>query len=198
MINNFELISNLIRYRASGGEFFFLQILKRRKDNPDMIRDMNVIDNFFIKGQADLESKQKRIIEICNNNNARAYFRLNKRCERKVALQTLKLIAENIASDNYDIKSCYTSCCGKYHSDEDKTWVIDLDGVTVPSPLMTYFIDYECEPITQKPDRGKCIAAIPTKNGIHLITKPFRLDKFKKKYPDVDVHKDNPTILYIP
>lgn len=198
MINNFELISNLIRNKAGAGEFYFLQILKRRKDNPDMERDMNVIDNFFIKGAEDLERKQKRIIELCDNNNARAYFRLNKRSERKVALQTLRLIAENIAADNYDIKSCYTSCCGQYHSDENKTWVVDLDGYTEASPLMMAFIDYKCEPIATDVNDGKCIATIPTKNGIHLITKPFRLDKFKLEYPDVDVHKDSNTCLYIP
>lgn len=39
---------------------------------------------------------------------------------------------------------------------------------------------------------------IPTKNGYHIITKPFNLKQFKDKYPDIDVHKNNPTILYIP
>lgn len=198
MINNFELIQNLILRKSGVGEFYFLQILKRRKDNPDMVRDMNVIDNFFIKGADDLERKKDHIINICNNNNARAYLRLNKRSEKTVALQTLRLISENIASSNYNIKSCYTSCCGKYHSDENKTWVVDLDGVEQPSPLMLAFIDYECEPISKAPNKGKCLAIIPTKNGIHLITKPFRLDKFKLQYPKVDVHKDNPTMLYMP
>lgn len=28
--------------------------------------------------------------------------------------------------------------------------------------------------------------------------KSFNLQKFKEKYPDVDVHKNNPTILFIP
>ena len=42
------------------------------------------------------------------------------------------------------------------------------------------------------------IAYIPTKNGYHIITKPFNLKQFKDKYSDIDVHKNNPTILYIP
>jgi len=37
---------------------------------------------------------------------------------------------------------------------------------------------------------------VPTKSGVHIITRPFNLKKFKEKYPNVDVHKDNPTILY--
>jgi hypothetical protein len=38
---------------------------------------------------------------------------------------------------------------------------------------------------------------IPTKSGIHIITRPFNLKNFKEKYPDVDVHKDNMVILYL-
>lgn len=41
-------------------------------------------------------------------------------------------------------------------------------------------------------------AEIPTMNGCHLITKPFNLQKFKEKFPKIDVHKNNPTVLYVP
>jgi hypothetical protein len=39
---------------------------------------------------------------------------------------------------------------------------------------------------------------IPTKNGHHLITKRFDTQSFKEKYPDVDIQKKNPTLLYYP
>ena len=42
------------------------------------------------------------------------------------------------------------------------------------------------------------IYSIPTKNGLHLICRPFNSAKFCHKYPEVDVHKDNPTILFVP
>lgn len=196
MIDNFNTITDYIKGKTNVGDFYFLQILKRRKDNPDLGKDMILIDNFFIKDETDLLKKRERIIELCELNNARAYFRLNKRSSKKVALQTLRLIADNIASDNYNIKNCYLSCCGQYASDENKTWLIDLDGEEYPSPLMMAFIDYECEPIALDVSDGKCLMTIPTKNGIHLITKPFNISKFRQKYPDIDVHKDNPTILY--
>ena len=38
---------------------------------------------------------------------------------------------------------------------------------------------------------------IKTKSGIHIISAPFNLQKFREEFPDIDVHKDNPTILYI-
>jgi hypothetical protein len=45
-------------------------------------------------------------------------------------------------------------------------------------------------------DFSRTQAAIPTKSGYHLITTPFNLQQFKEKYPDIDVHKNNSTLLY--
>lgn len=43
------------------------------------------------------------------------------------------------------------------------------------------------------------IAKIPTKNGYHLITRPFDVAKFQDKFLNyIDLHKNNPTILYVP
>jgi hypothetical protein len=39
---------------------------------------------------------------------------------------------------------------------------------------------------------------IPTKNGFHFITKRFDVMEFKKHYPDIDIAKKNPTLLYYP
>ena len=38
-------------------------------------------------------------------------------------------------------------------------------------------------------------------NGIHVITDPFDLEQFKQKVAianldNIDIHKDNPTVLY--
>jgi hypothetical protein len=53
-------------------------------------------------------------------------------------------------------------------------------------------INYKCLP----EDTMKIYTMVPTKTGCHLITKPFNMQTFKEKYPTVDIHKDNPTILY--
>lgn len=37
-----------------------------------------------------------------------------------------------------------------------------------------------------------------TDNFEQVITSPFNLKEFKKKYPELDVHKNNPTNIYIP
>jgi len=37
-----------------------------------------------------------------------------------------------------------------------------------------------------------------SKSGLHIITTPFNISEFNKKYTDIEIHKDNPTNLYIP
>lgn len=107
MIDNFELITEFIKTRIGEGEFYFLQILRRRKDNPDNSdKHAHLIDSFFIRSAEDLTKNAEKIKQKCQLNNARAYIRLNKRSDKKVALETLRLVTECICSENYDVKVC--------------------------------------------------------------------------------------------
>jgi len=49
-----------------------------------------------------------------------------------------------------------------------------------------------------RPEGPKVEVVIPTKSGVHLITKRFDVMEFKKQYPDIDIQKKNPTLLYYP
>jgi len=193
MIDNFDQITNLIRNKSKDPkEFWFLQIIKRRKDNPGLSRDMKLIDNYFIKGALHLLEKKEDIIEKCKLNNARAYFRLNLRNWNKISLQLIRTIAENIVTGNSESnKNAILSVCGKYHSDLEKKWIIDLDGEQTHSvhPIISFTDEL-------KPIGNKLIDIIPTVNGKHLIMKPFDLEAFKNNYPNISIHKDNPTLLY--
>lgn len=49
-----------------------------------------------------------------------------------------------------------------------------------------------------QPIGNKFKAVIPSKNGFHIICNPFNIQDFAKfEYP-VEIHKDNPTNLFIP
>jgi hypothetical protein len=45
---------------------------------------------------------------------------------------------------------------------------------------------------------SKVITQIPTKNGVHLITERFDVMEFKKHFPDIEIQKKNPTLLFLP
>jgi hypothetical protein len=111
---------------------------------------------------------------------------------KTVLLETLKPLAINNGWlwAGTDLSET-ASVCGLY-SEGDKTWVVDIDDTGSDYNEMLLLID------SLQPEGGKLVTIVQTKNGLHLITKPFNLQDFRAVYPDIDVHKNNPTVLYIP
>jgi hypothetical protein len=191
MIDNYQQIKRLLKF-DDPDKFYFLQILKRRKDNPELGRDMKLIDNRFYYSMQAFEEDENDIKDLCTITNSRAYLRLNRRSSSQVALKCLARTADLISSQNFkDVKRCYLSVCGEFQSEENKTWIVDLDGDPDVEKIIKVINDLE-------PPIHKTQALIPTKNGKHLISKPFRKDEFRKMFPEIDIHTDNPTLLFCP
>ena len=75
----------------------------------------------------------------------------------------------------------------------EKRWIVDLDTKDENEVVrMTTVIN------ATRPEGDKIESIIPTKNGYHFITKRFDVMMFKNIYPDVDIQKKNPTLLYLP
>ena len=199
MINNFQAIRDLLTF-GDEDKFYFIQIFKRRKDNPDMKKDMVIIDNYFVYELEHFKGLEEKIIKQCIDNNARAYIRLNRRSAKQVALKTLGRIAKMIEDENYKhVKRAYLSCAGEYHKEEDKTWIIDLDRNGASDEAYDAYINsvvFTVQGLIQETEKDDTIRIIPTKNGIHLICRPFNLSKFRKIFPEIDVHKDNPVMIF--
>lgn len=206
MVDNFDLIKNLLEFRSKD-DFYFVQILQRKKDvKPDDIKKITgpnsnarLIKMYCVHSQEYLDGIKNEIVEICNLFNARAGIDLNRKSYQQCALQSARLILDQIANKEYTkaIKA-YSSVCGRYSNENNKKWIIDIDGDKEVSSLMLDYINYECEPISKFVEDNKIYTTIPSKNGCHIITKPFNLLKFKEKYSDIDVQKMSPTNLYIP
>ena len=201
MINNFSAIRDLLTF-GDEDKFYLIQIFKRRKDNPDMKKDMVIIDNYFVYELAHFDGLEEKIVDQCTKHNARAYIRLNRRSAKQVALKTLGRIAKMIEDENYKhVQRAYLSCSGEFHKEEDKTWIIDLDRDGTSDEAYDAYINsviFEAQQLIQETGKDDTMSIIPTKNGLHLICRPFNLSKFKKIFPEVDVHRDNPTILFTP
>lgn len=179
----------------SENEFYFLQILSRKKDNPDQSKGLIVIKSYYIYSLDQFDGILSEVIKICESTNSRAYFRLNKRDDSKVGLQMIKKISDHLINGNSrSLKNVYDSVVGEFSHDSDKTWLIDIDthdrefinSIKVDLESLQYFA--KKEPL---------LIEIPSKNGVHIITRPFNPNKLKEKW-NVDIHKDNPTCLYIP
>ena len=108
----------------------------------------------------------------------------------------LKRVVDIIASGTVKaLKGTFDSVTGQFHSDKDKKWIVDIDD---DLPYDTSEIKHHLLRLQGETKKEPYAKIVPTKNGLHFITRPFNLKKFKEVFPSVDVHKDNPTILYCP
>lgn len=194
MIDNFDLIASILIFE-SADDFYFLQLIQRKKENANLGSNNRVIRSYFIKSVEQLRLHEEEIKAICKVTNSRAYINLNRRSFRRTGLATLKNVTDHIMNEDYEhIHRAYTTVCGQYKHEPNPTFIIDVDEeLGRKHNDMIRFIEQECEPIG-----NKFVTIVPTKNGSHIIMKAFNLSKFKEKYPDIDIHKNNPTILYIP
>jgi len=200
MVDNFSLIKSLLSFNDSN-DFYFLQILKRKKDNPNLNKSEKIVKDYFINSLNYLDEKTEEIKELCTAENARAYIRLNKRNYNGLGLHMINKITNVIQNNNEkSLPYLFSSIAGEYHSDNDKKWLLDIDEDFNPSDYghvkeKIYNLQKNC-------NREPLMIEIPTKNGLHLITRPFRKDQFSKFQEQtfgsqkIVIHKDNPTILY--
>ena len=195
-INVFEQVKPLLVF-DSKDDFYHLQILKRKKENPELGSNSYVIKTYYITSIEHLDKMTPEIIDMCESNNARAALNLNRRSFEKIAFQTLRKVSEQIFNkDFYSVRKSYNTCCGAFGNEKNKKWIVDID--VKDTPLLNELVGYisTLEPKVSVEERIKVV--LPTKAGFHIITSPFRLDVFKKKYPTIDIHKDNPINAYIP
>ena len=204
-VNNFEKISKLLKFESEH-DFYFVQIIRRPKENPGLKEGKGdrtrCVKSYYVYSKEQLEAHKNEIIKLCEMFNARAYIKMNYCDASKIALHMIKEVSDYILSGNLrGIKRCYDSCCGKYSGpDKDrKYWIIDLDGEEVQcAPEIIDIINNKC-----KPEGDKFVETIPTKNGVHLITRPFDKQEFSlfgcslSSYVGVDdIKKEALTILY--
>lgn len=192
MIDNFEQIKKYLAFDSSD-DFYYVQIIKRRKENPDLQTNNYMVKSYTITSIDYLEQKKGEIITLCKFHNARAYINLNKRSFEKCAYHSLKKLTDIILGKSYvSAKKVFDSVASAYSADKEKKWLIDVDDMEFPSPLMMAHIEHNCKPN----DPNKIIGVVKTLNGCHLITKPFNMTQFREKYPDIDVKKNSPTLLF--
>lgn len=193
MIDNIKRIIPFLKFESED-DFYYLQILQRKKENPSLGSNSRVIKNYYINSVEYLESHYNEIKDLCNQFNAGASIRLNKRSYESVSFKTLENIANSMRNREYKfIKASYDRACGLSHNDKEKKWILDIDERNL-STVKSIGIFIE----NIEPKGNKVLILLDSKNGFHLITKPFNVEEFKKKYPEIEVHKDNPTNLYIP
>lgn len=244
MVDNFDIIRKILRFDHDG-ECYYVQLLRRAADDPKpngkpdpayhgSMHSRSVKD-YFIHSLEHLDMVEGEIKELCKMFNVRAYIRLNRRSYKKIALQMLKHIAEQVSSgESYSSPHhMISSAAGMVHDEPNKTWLVDLDSEYLPYEQIIENFICGCEPIKSQIVESKKFLSfglddydaqfnysrkafleehtwtIPTKSGKHIIVQPFNKKTFSDKWEDYckdngialecpQIHKDNPTILFVP
>jgi hypothetical protein len=196
MIDNIELIKPLLNF-SEPGDFYMLYVFKRKKDQPEGERDnhqsVRTIKTYCIESVEHLEKRYDEIKQLCEMFKARAYVHVQKQNHREVSLNMMVVLAQRIQDGNHKQKGLFDSVVGQIKTLE-KRWIVDIDtkNKEVVEEVAT-FINTKCRPV-----QDKICSIIPTKNGYHLITDRFDVKTFKETYPEIDIQKKNPTLLFLP
>lgn len=203
MIDNINVIKPLLNFEKEG-DFYMLYVFKRKKDQPEGERDnhqsVRTIKTYCVDSVQYLEKRYDEIKQLCEMFNARAYIHVQKQNHSDVSLDMMMSLAERIKNGVHNQKGLFDSVVGQIKTNE-KRWVIDIDNVSIDSfnhdsyyiSMREYINELQLE---AKKEQG--MTFIKTKSGVHIITQPFNVMKFKERYPDIDIQKKNPTVLYVP
>ena len=205
--DNSTLIRSFLRF-DSDDQFYIVQVMRRKKDNPDAFKSIHIIKEFYIKSIEQYDRVLPDMIKYAEMFNARVTIRLNRRSFKKTAHKMLKEIADKMESGQYEsLKNAFSSSAGKFHDEPNKTWILDFDkedneaGILM-ADILDHINNY-CQPDMN--GNSKLVAYIPSATGSHLIVTPFNPNgsekgrkSFRELYPTIEIHKDNPTNIYIP
>ena len=199
MINNIEHIKPLLNFENEG-DFYMLYVFKRKKDQPEGERNnhqsVRTIRSYCIKSIEQLEKRYDEIMMMCEMFKVRAYIHIQKQNHKDVALEMMMALAQRIKDGQHEQQNLFDSVVGQLKTYE-KRWIVDIDNSSIHVRNRIINLINRI-----RPEGDKIEAVIPTKNGVHLITKRFDVMEFKKYMElggDVpDIQKKNPTLLYYP
>lgn len=196
MIDNIELVKSLLNFENEG-DFYMLYIFKRKKDQPEGERDnhqsVRTIKTYCIESINHLDRRYDEVKQMCEMFKARAYIHVQKQNHFDVSLNMMVDLAQRIQNGQHNQKGLFDSVVGQIKTKE-KRWIVDIDTKdSVEVDAVKFAINKFC-----RPEGDKIESIIPTKNGYHLITERFDVLEFSKHFPNVDIQKKNPTLLYLP
>lgn len=196
-IDNFNAVAPWVDNLSDQGDFFFVQVMQRNKEKNNVGSSGYVIKDYHFFDKETFLSKKEEITTLCKAFNARAYFWINPRNCKEVQYEIIREALEAIELGTHKLFKCVSRALGRKRCNKYKSkWILDFD--TKDWSLINKYLDLvrKC-----RPNVNKILYYVPTVNGIHVITLGFDLEQFKQelaiaKLDNIDIHKDNPTILY--
>lgn len=201
VIDNFEFLSSWFDNLKSQDDFYFVQIIQRKKDGiqlPSYTSGARTIRSFYFYKKEEFLRQEPYIKDLCTKNNARAYFWINPRNSVDVACESIRQFAELLKNKTTRQGiSVYDRATGVSRSSNyTKLWIVDIDSKDSTYIEKIINLIEEC-----RGSEHRIKNLISTVNGFHLITAGFDTNQFYQKLimaklDKIDIKKDNPTLLY--
>ena len=212
MVNNFEQIKSMFYFNEGDNMFFHCQIVSRAKDHKGENKKVKegAIKTYFIRSREHLDSLKDEIILLCEHYGARAYLNVaGKDFKSFQTLMPLKLANDIHEGVVRNPRKCLNSAAGELKSRIPK-WIVDIDDISLKDSIKDRLFELYAQAYSSKGtnisvetikavSHLNIFAEIPTKNGLHLIVRPFNTKAFNEFFPNVDIHKNSMgTLLYCP
>lgn len=203
-IDNFDQIKSMMDFEEADNLFMHLQILRRGKDHPGLPAANKLIKSWLVRSAERLDSLKDEVVFLSEHYKARAYISCAPKSIEKLNRLIMRKLADNQYTGNIiNPWHVFNSACGELPGAE-KRWVVDVD---TKDPDVWQRVDdcidaiwLNAHPQDWGKVRGDCwfVKGIPTLNGVHYITRPFNLQEFSRRFPEVEVKKNGLTALYVP
>lgn len=197
MVNNFNTIKEHLIF-PNERSFYFVQIIKRKKENPEMKTYSLPVESFYIFSNEQFERVMPHIIEKCEQNRARAYIKMNTLDANSVGLEAISVLTQELRQGNWkSLSKAFNSACGICGKQDgtEKLYLVDIDEQDYAKVVEVEEYINSLNPVD---NRHKIKMVVPTKNGWHLLSTGFDMQSFKNTYNNIDVHKDGIVLLYYP
>ena len=203
-IDNFDKVSKDLMKFDNQNQFYFVQIIQRKKDgNITHIGNngFRLIKSYDIFSVDQLMRSRQKIQELCINNNARAYLNVNIRDAQEVALSCISGLAQLVSEGNaYQGYRIWDSSCGKTRSSKRRPlWVVDVDTKDLETLEVIKSLMKQCR--SSYTPETLIESILPTVHGYHVISHGFDVQQFQQllqlhQLDTLDIQKDNPTLLF--
>lgn len=205
MTDNFERFRPFMQLpeEEGGDAYYVIELVRRGKDCPDLPAANYHFKNYYINTLKKYDEVQEEIRTLCRTLRLRAYVSVNRKSFRQVTMNTIAEMSRRAALDDFRRPyAVFESCSGKFVDKDDKHWVVDVDD------FVGYNTQEHCETIRNfindcQPYGDKIELMLPTKSGMHLITKPFDINTFNgcmgvftDWIPRPEIKKNHLTLLY--
>lgn len=192
-VDNSALVAQFCPPTDDGDTFIYTEMLDRTKRKGN--NGVRLLKAFYHRSADEFREQWPDIRRLCDIAKVRACTRLAHRSYRSVGREFTKLVVDASLSGNWQgMKTLYARAAGTTAPIE-RRWLFDVDAIDERSGKLQRDLT----------DLGVLMAVVPSRRAHHLIAKPFNLTTLfdhvpadGQVLPNVQLHRDNPTNLYIP